>query len=229
MPVRLTRTILATALLAAGTAVSAPLAAQKAPPAKAPRQTPGTKPGAQKPAPQTAGPKDDAYSLGDVKEVENYRLTPSTFGKLVQVQENMYAMLKANPNLGKKYAQEGEGDGDEDEPTQSLTAMAQKLDKVPEMKQAISKAGLTTRQYLIASMAMLQAAMADAVMQIPGADKSRVPANVQANAAFLRAHKAEMDRMNARMRELQKLSRPEEPAESDSSEQEPDTTGAKPR
>ncbi|NUO64033.1 MAG: hypothetical protein HOQ12_03150 [Gemmatimonadaceae bacterium] len=203
MLARLTRTLtVATALTAAAAALSTPALAQK----------------------KTASKRTDATAQADARAMERYRLTPAVLAKLARVQDNMYAMLKADPSLVKKYAKQKDESNEEDEP-QTIDAMAKKLDEVPELKRAITRSGITTREYMLASLAMFQAMMASAVMEMPGADKSKIPATVSANVAFLKAHKAEMDRMNARNLEIQKLTKQQEESEDADAEQEPDTSG----
>lgn len=193
LPRRLT---LATLLLAASTATAAaPLAAQQA---------------------------ESAQMEADMKEVLAYRLTDATFATLTKVQDNIYATLKANPDLARKYATPQAEAGE----AQSLDGIARFFDRVPEMKQAIVKAGLTPRQYLVASMALFQAAMADAVMQMPGADRSQLTATVQSNAAFLKAHKSDFDRLQARSREIEALSRTVKDEGGDANTAPPDSAGA---
>jgi hypothetical protein len=181
------------AVVAAALAIAAPLAAQSAPP--------------------------DA----DVKAVESFHLTMPVLNRIAQVQENMYATMKAHPELAKKYADERAEQADDD-PT-SLDEMAKKLDRVPEMKAAVIKAGFTPRDYMIATMAMFQAAMASAVLQMPGADQSKLPATARANAAFLKAHAAEFQKLQLRGQEMEKLTRPQSSDDSDSGSAH-DTTGS---
>ena len=54
----------------------------------------------------------DAQSDADLKAVESFRLTMPVLNRMAQVQENMYATVKAHPELVKKYA--GKQDDDED-------------------------------------------------------------------------------------------------------------------
>jgi hypothetical protein len=169
-------------------------------------------------SPSTAQTGTNARVDADAKEIQTYRLTSSTLTKLGQVQENLYAALKAHPELGKRYA--GSNEDREDEP-KTLDDMAKRFDRIPEMKQAIVKSGLTPRQYMLATMAMLQAGMSGAAMEMPGADKSKIAPEVQANIAFMKAHKTEMDRMQARAKEFEKLS---QPGENEPARQNPDTT-----
>jgi len=165
----------------------------------------------------------DVNGAADLKAVESFRLTMPVLNKMAQVQENMYATVKAHPELAKKYA----GQQDDDEDAKSIDDMAKRLDKVPELKAAVIKAGFTPREYMIATMATFQAAMTAAVLDMPGADRSKVPANAMANATFLKAHAAEMQRMQARSKELAKLMKPQSGESDDSTESEPDSSGSR--
>lgn len=156
----------------------------------------------------------------DLQAVESFHLTVPVLAKLVQVQENMYAAVKAHPELMKKYASQP----DDGEDASTIDQMAKKLDRMPEMKAAMIKAGFTPRDYMIATMATFQAAMTSAMLDMPGADKSRVPANARANADFLKAHAAELQRMQARSMELQKLMKQQSGERDDSSNTARDTT-----
>lgn len=164
-----------------------------------------------------------AQNDADVKAIESFRLTVPVLNRMAQVQENMYATVKAHPELAKKYADDKEDDGDEED-AKTLDDMARRLDKVPEFKAALIKAGFTPRGYMVATMAMFQAAMTAAVLDMPGADRSKVSANTMANVAFLKAHAAEMQKMQARSKEIEKLMKPHADESDDSSESEPDTS-----
>lgn len=166
----------------------------------------------------------DVQSDADMKAIESFHLTMPVMNKMAQVQENMFATVKAHPELAKKYANQKDDDDDED--AKSIDDMAKKLDRVPEFKAAVIKAGFTPREYMIASMATFQAAMTSAVLDMPGADKSRVSANAKANAAFLKAHAAEMQRMQARSVELEKLMKAQSGDADDSTESARDSSGS---
>ena len=167
----------------------------------------------------------DVQRDADVKAIESFHLTMPVMNKMAQVQENMFATVKAHPELAKKYANQQDDDDAEDAKT--IDQMAKKLDRVPEFKAAVIKAGFTPREYMIATMATFQAAMTSAVLDMPGADKSKVSANVMANAAFLKAHAAEMQRMQARSVELQKLMKAQSGEADDATESSPDSSGSR--
>src|SRR6185503_15025072 len=88
-----------------------------------------------------------AKSKGDDQaELEKYRLTMPVLKKMGQVQENIFASIQKDPSVATKY-KKGLDDAD-----QSLDATVKKMDGVPELKQAIAKAGLTTREFLLATV-----------------------------------------------------------------------------
>lgn len=178
-----------------------------------------------KPAPVPGANATPALT-GDAKEIANYRLTMAALRKMAQVQENMYTMVTANPGLKEKYAKM-ERDDDEPEP-KTLDDMARMLDRVPEMKRAVTSAGFTPREYMVATMAMMQAAMTAGFMEMDGPMKVKEipPGVLHDNVHFLKANKAELDRMQARARELEKLTKA---ANGESGEEEtPDTLEAPP-
>ena len=160
----------------------------------------------------------------DAKAIENFHLTMPVLNRMAQVQENMYATVKAHPELAKKYANQSDDDeGD----AKTIDDMAKKLDRIPEFKAAVIKAGFTPRDYMIASMATFQAAMTSAVLDMPGADKSKIPANAKANAAFLKTHAAEMQKLQARSVELQKLVQQQSGDTDDTTASQPDSSGSR--
>jgi hypothetical protein len=173
-------------------------------------------------APLAAQSRTDAQASADAKAIENFTLSMPVLKKMAQVQENMYASVKGHPELAKKYA----GQSMDDEDANTIDEMARRLDRIPEIKAAVAKAGFTSREYMIATMALFQASMASAVLDMPGAEKGKLSANVRANAAFVKAHMAELNQMQARAKKIQKLTKPSEDADDDSgAEEKPDTSG----
>ena len=134
----------------------------------------------------------------DSAELENYKLTVPVIKKLEQVQENLYSAVKANPSLTSKY----KDDKSSSNASESIDEAAKKMDKVPELKAAISKAGFTTREYLVAGLALVQASMANSLVEKPGADTGRLSPGIRANMAFVKAHQAELTHMQQRQKQL---------------------------
>ena len=104
-------------------------------------------------------------------------------------------MAGAAKNMKQKPAQEDSGNGN------AIDGIAAQLNDEPEIRRAIRKSGLTTREYTIISMVLLTTIAADEIMKDnPGAER---PTNVSAaNLAFVRAHKAEV---TERMKTVQRL------------------------
>jgi len=188
------------------------------------------KPAASKPAAAQQASSGSSSMDADTRAISNYRLTIGTIRKMAQVQENMYAIAKANPGLKAKYAALEKQQENEPEP-KTIDEMVKRFDRVPEMKQAIVKAGLTPREYVLATFAAFQAGMTMAVMEMPGASKTPPPGVVAENIAFLKANKAEFDRMQVRSREIEREMKKlagEEEEEEEMIEEEPDTTSSRP-
>src|SRR5688500_1943427 len=186
------------------------------------------KPAASKPAAAQQASSGSSSMDADTRAISNYRLTIGTIRKMAQVQENMYAIAKANPGLKAKYAALEKQQENEPEP-KTIDEMVKRFDRVPEMKQAIVKAGLTPREYFLATFAAFQAGMTMAVMEMPGASKTPPPGAVAENIAFLKANKAEFDRMQVRSREIEREMKKlagEEEEEEEMMEEEPDTTSS---
>jgi|1185.fasta_scaffold16392_3 hypothetical protein len=132
----------------------------------------------------------------DAEELQNYRLSLPVVKKLAQVQENIYSSLKANPSLADKYKDKE----DHDASNESLDQTVKKIEKIPELKQAIVKAGLTPREYFVASLAMAQATMASAMAEAPDS----LPSGLRANMAFVKSHQAELTKMQKRAEEIER-------------------------
>lgn len=137
-------------------------------------------------------------SADDEADVENYRLTMPVVRKLQRVQENLYESIKKDPSQATKFKKILDDGLD-----QPLASMVKKVDGVPEVKQAIAKAGLTTREYLLATLAMFEAGMSQAMLQAPAADTSKLPAGVRANMKFMEQNRAEFTQMQKRTQEIE--------------------------
>lgn len=213
-------------------------AAKPAAKAAAARPAP-TKPPAASPAATRSEPRRQSAAAAaspmdaDTRAIANYRLTMGVFRRMAQVQENMYEIAKANPGLKAKYAAQEKQFENEPEP-KTIDEMVKRFDRVPEMKQAMQKAGISPREYFLAMMASFQAGMTLAVMEMPGAAKTPTPGVVAENIAFLKANKAEFDRMQVRTREIEREMNKlmgdddEEEEEEEEMAEEPDTTVSRP-
>ena len=84
----------------------------------------------------------------------------------------------------------------------TIDEMAAQLDAIPELRRAIRKAGLSTKEYALLGMVIMQVQMFDA---IAGADPTaKLPYNMNpANLAFARANKAALEQ---KLRAVQAMS-----------------------
>lgn len=89
-----------------------------------------------------------------------FRLTPALLDRM----EAAAAELRAQPQVP-----DGGGDGDEDDDAESVEDLARRLDAHPQVRAALARQGLTSREYATATLAALHAGMALAVEKAPGA------------------------------------------------------------
>jgi len=140
-----------------------------------------------------------ADSRADEAQIENYRLTMPVVKKMAQVQENVYAAIKKDPSLAAKY-----DTGVHDVSDESLDSMVKKMDSMPEVREAIAKVGLTTREYLIATLAMFEAGMAGAMQHNQVGNTGRLPAGVRANMKFMEENRAAFAELQKRSQEIER-------------------------
>ena len=127
-------------------------------------------------APRLASAQD-----ADTKEVQRYTLTETGLAKYAQATKNLASV----PG--------GAACDDEDAGAGSLDEMAAKLDAVPGAKAAIQSAGMTSREYVLFFMSLLQNGMAAWAASQPG---GALPAGVsKANVDFLKKHDAELKQL----------------------------------
>ena len=103
--------------------------------------------------------------------------------------------------------------------TESLADMAASMERVPEIRRAFRKAGLTTREGVTLSLVLMQAMMFDQVAAMN--PDAKVPYNMNpANLAFVRKNKVQLE---ARMKAVQEASKSvdDEKASDDSTSTDP--------
>jgi len=172
-------------------------------------------------------------SDADTREIENYRLTAQTLGKLKIAMQSLADQAKSDPkvqahmklqaevdSLGKldeltdaqqarleKLQEQLENeDNEKDGPdlsNASLAETAAAIEKQPMAAAALRKSGLTAREYLVASMALFQAS-AFAEMKKSGMIKELPKEANAANVAFVQEHAAELAAMQQLMQQMNK-------------------------
>jgi len=118
----------------------------------------------------------------DLAEIQGYRLSDAGLAKYTQAVRNLGKLSEAQAILG---------EDDEDDGPKSIDAQVARFDAIPEVKQAISSAGMTTREYTLFTWSMFQAGMASWALTQPG---GKLPPGVSMdNVTFYRKHEAELD------------------------------------
>ena len=120
--------------------------------------------------PGLAAPEDR-----DTQEVQGYVLSEAGLAKFAQATKKLAAML------------DGMNDTcDEDSDSTSLNDMVAKLNAKPDAKAAIQSAGMTTREYVVFSMSLLQNGLAAWALSQPGG--TLPPGVSKANVDFYKKH-----------------------------------------
>jgi hypothetical protein len=115
----------------------------------------------------------------DLREIQSYSLSEPGLQKYVQATRNLSALRIE--------------DCEEDTETRSLAAAAAKLDATPGAKAAVESAGLTTREYLVFALALLQSGMGAWALDQP--DGKLPPGVSMANVEFYRKHAGEIEKI----------------------------------
>lgn len=119
-------------------------------------------------------------SAADQKELFNYTLTLDKIHKLADAQKDMAALQKSDPALDKSISS--------DDSEGNLDQLAQKIEKYPPVVAVLKKDGLTPREYIVATMTLIQAGLAVG-MKKAGAYQEYPPKMLelvsQANLTFL--------------------------------------------
>lgn len=116
----------------------------------------------------------------DTQEINRYVLTEATLAKYAS------AVEKLRPLASQVVSCEDEG-----EEAGSIHAMATRIDQNAAARAAIQSAGLTTREYVVFSFGMFQAAMAAWALDQPGG--TLPPGFQKKNVDFYNAHKAAIE------------------------------------
>lgn len=124
----------------------------------------------------------------DSQEVMHYALTDAGLAKFTQASENLAALPRGGPgNCG--------GEDDTDADSRSIAEMAARLDAFPGAKAAVQSAGMSTHEYIVFSMSLLQNGLAAWGMSQPGA---KLPPGVnKANVDFVNTHGPQLDQLKA--------------------------------
>jgi len=121
----------------------------------------------------------------DAKEIGAYVLTEGVLAKYTQAVKNLGPLSK---QLAGNCAED-----DDDSDAKSLDETATRVNAIPGIRQAITAAGLTTREYLVFTFSLFQNGMAAWALDQPG---GKLPPNTSmANVKFYRAHEADIKKL----------------------------------
>lgn len=161
----------------------------------------------------------------DVKELAQYTLTMDALNRVDRVTKTAMALMEKDPRyaerfkIGKELAalrkkaqpteaeqkrieeleakaeQLDQKDDPDDSDVKTLTDMEKKIDSMPPLATALKQEGMSAREYAKFTLASMQAALAAAVMKMPGAKKA-LPASINpANVTFVQEHEADFKRL----------------------------------
>ena len=118
----------------------------------------------------------------DTREVRAYTLTDAAFTKYVNATHKLRDVKFENCV-----------DDDDDDTEDSIAAYAARLDSVAGAKAAVQAAGMSSREYVVISFALLENGMASYLLQTPG---GKLPDGVNmANVDFVQKHSAELHQL----------------------------------
>jgi len=117
----------------------------------------------------------------DTREVRAYALTDGAFTKYVAATHTLRDIDFCVP------------DEDDDDAQDTIASAVARIDAVPGAKAAMQAAGLTSREYVVLSYALLESGLASYTLQTPG---GKMPDGVRpANVDFVRRHSAELHQL----------------------------------
>lgn len=120
----------------------------------------------------------------DLAEIQSYRLSESGLAKYTQAVRSLGKLSQSKASLD---------EDDEDAGPKSLDEQVALYDAIPEVKQAIRSAGLTTREYTVFSWSLFQAGMASWALSQPGGKLP--PGGSMDNVTFYRKHEAALNEL----------------------------------
>ena len=131
----------------------------------------------------------------DAKAMQTFTLTPGLLSRTVKVQQKLLAAAKHDPSLRKQLEKGDPGS------SKTIAEMEKRVDANPALASAIRAEGLTTHDYLLTSMAALQAMLyASMKQQFP---TMKLPADLNpANVDFAQRHPEAMQAYGASLQQL---------------------------
>ena len=130
----------------------------------------------------------------ELADIQSYKLSMDKIDKMLAAQRILAAKAKAM-TPAEREAMEARGESASDA-NASLDDMARKIDSEPMLRDAIREAGLSSREYVLITMSMMQTGMAESVLKMrPKDNQDSLIREMKANAdniKFYREHQAEI-------------------------------------
>lgn len=151
-------------------------------------------------SPASAAEAADASSseLRDAAAVRDYRLSIDAVRRYYAVNEGMVRL--ASEDAGFRARMEAAGQEADDE--EDLASFARRLEQIPEFRRELQRAGLTPHDYAMITAALAANALY-VIMDEMGGGVERSDWVSDANIAFVREHRAELDALTERIEALQ--------------------------
>lgn len=142
-------------------------------------------------------PAPAASADNELKDITKYRLSMDKIDKYIAAQRNV-ALKAKNLSPAEKAAMEARNENGDANTDASLDDMQKKIDSEPLMKSAIQDAGLSTREFVMITMSMMQSGMAAGVLKLrPKDNQDSLIRAMQAspeNVKFYQDNEAEITR-----------------------------------
>ena len=156
-----------------------------------------------------AAPAGATSADADLADLSRYRLTMDKVDRFYAAQHNVYTKVKnMSPAEREALAKTYEGSSNANA---SLDDMVRNVERIPEYRDAVRQAGLSPREYIMVTMAMMQSMMASSVLQMrPNDNQDSLAREMKVhpdNIKFIREHQAEITQkqkaMEAQMKQLE--------------------------
>jgi hypothetical protein len=154
--------------------------------------------------------------------IRNYVLTMPKVEAWASASIDIANTVKAMPAAERaRRKAELEAQAQTEQKDESIAGMATAMERVPEVRRAFRKAGLTTREGMTLALVLMQAMMFDQVAAMN--PDAKVPYNMNpANLAFVRKNKALLEARMKAVQEANKAAEDEDSGDKSSDEPSPD-------
>ena len=122
----------------------------------------------------------------DSQEVMGYTLTEAGLAKYTKAAQSLAALPGGGPG-------NCANDDDSDSESNSISDLAAKLDSFPGAKAAVQSAGMSSREYIVFTMSLLQNGLAAWALTQPGGKLP--PGANKANVDFVNAHGPQLEKL----------------------------------